>query len=74
MKKAIQKLQQMLGWSDRIGSDEVAEIQDIILLLKLENNTVDVVNDLKRSLQNNLISTQQVLDLMKHKVHMYQVQ
>jgi len=33
-KKAIQKLQQMLDWSDRLGSDEIAEIQNVILLLK----------------------------------------
>ena len=34
MKEAIQRLQQLLGWSDRIGSDEIAEITAIILLLK----------------------------------------
>ena len=33
-KKAIQRLQQMLDWSDRLGSDEIAEIQSVILLLK----------------------------------------
>jgi len=34
MKKAIQKLQQMLDWSDRLGSDEIHEINSIITLLK----------------------------------------
>tara|TARA_R110002050_G_scaffold155734_1_gene283668 strand:- start:1396 stop:1509 length:114 start_codon:yes stop_codon:yes gene_type:complete len=33
-KKAIQKLQQMLDWSDRLGSDEIKEIKSVILLLK----------------------------------------
>lgn len=37
-KKAIQRLQQMLDWSDRLGSDEVSEINSIILLLKKEDN------------------------------------
>lgn len=33
-KKAIQKLQQLLKWSDRIGSDEIYEINEIIKILK----------------------------------------
>jgi len=37
-KKAIQRLQQMLDWSDRLGSDEVSEINSIIFLLKKESN------------------------------------
>lgn len=37
-KKAIQRLQQMLDWSDRLGSDEISEINSVILLLKKEDN------------------------------------
>ena len=40
MKKAISnvvlKLKHMLEWSDRIGSDEIYEIHDIINLLEKE--------------------------------------
>jgi hypothetical protein len=46
MKKAIQKLQQMLDWSDRLGSDEIAEINSIILLLKVQDSAIDVNVDL----------------------------
>ena len=38
MKTAIQKLQQMLDWSDRLGSDEIYEIQEIIQILKGNQN------------------------------------
>lgn len=69
-KKAIQRLQQMLDWSDRLGSDETSEIQDIILLLKLENSTADVIKDLKNSLKNKLVSTKQVIDLIKEEIYL----
>lgn len=36
MEKAIQMLKNMLSWSDRIGSDEIDEIANIIGVLKLE--------------------------------------
>jgi len=38
MKKAISKLKHMLEWSDRIGSDEIYEIHNIINLLEKEGN------------------------------------
>tara|TARA_R100000700_G_C3110663_1_gene103789 strand:+ start:329 stop:487 length:159 start_codon:yes stop_codon:yes gene_type:complete len=38
--KAIMKLRSMLGWSDRIGSDEVYEICEIINLL--DENKIDI--------------------------------
>ena len=34
MTQAINKLKSMLLWSDRIGSDEISEINDIIKLLE----------------------------------------
>ena len=34
MSKAIKRLKNMLKWSDRIGSDEIYEIQSIIKILK----------------------------------------
>ena len=34
MQKAIQKLESLLQWSDRIGSDEIYEIREVINLLK----------------------------------------
>ena len=39
MKEAIKRLKEMLRWSDRIGSDEIFEIQEIIKLLEKENET-----------------------------------
>ena len=39
MKEAIKRLKEMLNWSDRIGSDEIFEIQEIIKLLQEENET-----------------------------------
>ena len=39
MKEAIKRLKEMLRWSDRIGSDEIFEIKQIIKLLKQENET-----------------------------------
>lgn len=39
MKEAIKRLKEMLRWSDRIGSDEIFEIQQIIKILQDENET-----------------------------------
>ena len=39
MKEAIKRLKEMLRWSDRLGSDEIFEIQQIIKLLQEENET-----------------------------------
>ena len=39
MKEAIKRLKEMLNWSDRIGSDEIFEIQEIIKVLEKENET-----------------------------------
>ena len=39
MKEAIKRLKEMLRWSDRIGSDEIFEIQQIIKVLEQENET-----------------------------------
>ena len=39
MREAIKRLKEMLRWSDRIGSDEICEIQQIIKLLEKENET-----------------------------------
>lgn len=36
VEKAISMLKNMLQWSDRIGSDEIYEINDVIKLLKDE--------------------------------------
>ena len=36
MSEAIKKLQSMLMWSDRLGSDERAEIGEVIALLNKE--------------------------------------
>jgi len=38
MEEAIKRLKQLLQWSDRIGSDEIYEIKEIINLLESENN------------------------------------
>ena len=37
MDEAIKKLEELLEWSDRIGSDEIDEIKSIITLLKKES-------------------------------------
>ena len=39
MKEAIKRLKEMLNWSDRLGSDEIFEIKQIIKLLEQENET-----------------------------------
>ena len=39
MEEAIKRLKEMLNWSDRIGSDEIFEIQQIIKVLEQENET-----------------------------------
>ena len=39
MEEAIKRLKEMLRWSDRIGSDEIFEIQQIIKVLEQENET-----------------------------------
>ena len=39
MKEAINRLKGMLRWSDRIGSDEIFEIQEIIKILEQSNET-----------------------------------
>ena len=39
MKEAIKRLKQLLNWSDRLGSDEIFEIKQIIKLLEQENET-----------------------------------
>lgn len=39
MKEAIKRLKEMLRWSDRIGSDEIFEIQQIIKVLEQQNET-----------------------------------
>ena len=39
MKEAIKRLKEMLRWSDRLGSDEIFEIQQIIKILQDENET-----------------------------------
>ena len=39
MKEAIKRLKNMLSWSDRLGSDEIFEIRQIIKLLEKENET-----------------------------------
>ena len=37
MKEVIKRLKQLLNWSDRLGSDEIFEIQQIIKILEEEN-------------------------------------
>ena len=39
MKEAIKRLKQLLNWSDRLGSDEIFEIQQIIKILEEEYET-----------------------------------
>ena len=37
MEEAIKRLKEMLSWSDRLGSDEIFEIRQIIKVLQKEN-------------------------------------
>ena len=37
MEEAIKRLKEMLNWSDRLGSDEISEIQEIIKILERSN-------------------------------------
>jgi len=37
MEEAINRLKNMLNWSDRLGSDEIAEIKEIISVLEDQN-------------------------------------
>lgn len=39
MKEAIKRLKEMLNWSDRLGSDEIFEMQEIIKILEQSNET-----------------------------------
>ena len=39
MEEAIKRLKEMLNWSDRLGSDEISEIQEIIKILEQSNET-----------------------------------
>ena len=39
MEEALKRLKEMLNWSDRLGSDEIFEIQQIIKILEEENET-----------------------------------
>ena len=39
MEEAIKRLKEILNWSDRLGSDEIFEIQQIIKILEEENET-----------------------------------
>jgi len=41
VKIAIEMLRGILEWSDRIGSDEIAEIQETIKILLLEEEIFD---------------------------------
>ena len=38
MNEAIKRLQSMLMWSDRLGSDERVEISEVIALLNKDKN------------------------------------
>lgn len=38
MNSAIKKLKAMLEWSDRLGSDELSEIEEIIEILESEKD------------------------------------
>ena len=39
MEEAIKRLNEMLNWSDMLGSDEIFEIRQIIKVLQKENET-----------------------------------
>jgi len=45
MKEAINRLKGMLQWSDRIGSDEIVEIREIIEMLEKEEKCLVQVKD-----------------------------
>lgn len=45
MKEAINRLKAMLQWSDRIGSDEIVEIREIIEMLEKEEKCLDQAKD-----------------------------
>lgn len=47
-KKAINMLKGILDWSDRIGSDETNEIEEIIKELELSQKETDNNNNNKR--------------------------
>ena len=56
LKLAIEKLDNMRYWSDRIGSDEIREIQEIISLLKsIKISDVENYNDLTQKHIRNLL-------------------
>lgn len=38
MQEAVSRLKAMLSWSDRLGSDEKAEISEVIALLNKDKN------------------------------------
>lgn len=38
MKETIKRLKEMLSWSDRLGSDEIYEINEIIKILENEKS------------------------------------
>ena len=38
MKEAVERLKNMLAWSDRIGSDEIDEINEIIKIFEDDNS------------------------------------
>lgn len=40
-KEVIKRLKDMLSWSDRIGSDEIHEINEVINILKKEEKNAD---------------------------------
>lgn len=44
---AIAKLKQMLKWSDRLGSDEVIEVNEVIKLLKDGKNSNNKLRNTK---------------------------
>ena len=48
MKEAIKRLKEMLNWSDRLGSDEIFEIKQIIKLLEQENETLQKFYNLEQ--------------------------
>ena len=52
MTQAINKLKSMLLWSDRLGSDEISEINDIIKLLEKSH----IKQHIKKQSNNNKVS------------------
>ena len=50
MKEAIKRLKEMLNWSDRIGSDEIFEIRQIIKVLEQQNETSQKFYNLEQRL------------------------